>query len=470
MISGIKSFWLRASLVVLIVLCATISARAEAPRGDQVLLETWVLRLDTNSIPADIRPILSQDSSQTTESRLLTSRQQDDLLKAATGEDSRIVACPTLLMLAGSEAQVTDLLQRPYVSGFEPSITGKEGMHIPQVSDAEAGLKLKVKAEPSAEGKSVRLTFSAKLTSLLKMDTFWFSQSGANNRLVIQRPDNQQISIDTTVTVPDGKTLLLGGQVLPFQKRATDKNKLFNQTVLILLRPTTINLDALPGLPGNAPVAMQTKFLCVPSNFPPDFRSTFLPSGQLPILDDAHADAMTRAVESSVGASAITASRVTLDADGSCDLFTGKSTAYVKTFAWEKDSAGQLRYTPKINSVEDGYSLKFRSAAVPDRNTTAISADVTFTKLLGIDLFTFVEKPQTMSVQEPVRQVVSASVQACIPDKHWFVIGPLRADGQVETEVRPSFLSRLFGEKPQRVVRPSQSDLYILIRPEPKAD
>ncbi|HSI36388.1 MAG TPA: hypothetical protein VK986_22580, partial [Tepidisphaeraceae bacterium] len=144
----------------------------------------------------------------------------------------------------------------------------------------ESGVMLDVQATVSADRKYVTMTLRPQLAQLLNLFQFAF-QSGSsapaaggggggtpivigNNGNqgvgtgIIQQPELQLTEVRTTVSVPDGGTLLLGGQTLaaevereagvpvlskiPFLKRLfTNRSLAKDESVLlILVRPTII--------------------------------------------------------------------------------------------------------------------------------------------------------------------------------------------------------------------------------------
>src|SRR6185437_9211518 len=93
---------------------------------------------------------------------------------------------------------------------------------------AQSGVVLDVQATVSADRKYVTLTLRPTLSTLLDLVNFTF-QTGASQGSVaggiganvavaptgtVQQPELQTTQVRTTVSVPDGGTLLIGGQTL----------------------------------------------------------------------------------------------------------------------------------------------------------------------------------------------------------------------------------------------------------------
>jgi general secretion pathway protein D len=170
--------------------------------------------------------------------------------------------------------------QRSYVSDLNPVVGQGAVGFDPVISIVQTGVLLDVQATVSSDRKYVTLTLRPTLSRLLALVTFpiggSFSQGDAATQPLfatgnIQQPELQITQVRTTVSVPDGGTLLLGGQTLsaeiereegvpilskiPFLKRlftnrSTAKD---DQVLLILVKPTIIiqrerEAEQFPGL------------------------------------------------------------------------------------------------------------------------------------------------------------------------------------------------------------------------------
>ncbi len=167
-----------------------------------------------------------------------------------------------------------------YVSNLTPVVAQNAVAFNPQVSLFPSGVVLDVQATVSADRKYVTLTLRPTLTTLLALIPFTFQSaqnttttqpaetptggnffvSGGTNEAsgTIQQPIFQLTQLRTTVSVPDGGTLLLGGQTLagevereagvpvlskiPFLKRLFTNRSMAKdeQVLLILVKPTIV--------------------------------------------------------------------------------------------------------------------------------------------------------------------------------------------------------------------------------------
>ena len=135
-----------------------------------------------------------------------------------------VVTAPRVTVFNGGTAYVNVSTDRNYVSGFDastvPGVTG-----APQISTVSDGVYLEVSAFVSHDRKYVRLQLFPTLTKLLGIDLFTFQQSASavagntgtvvsSPTLSVQQPVTQTIDSANDVSVPDGGTVLLGGQTI----------------------------------------------------------------------------------------------------------------------------------------------------------------------------------------------------------------------------------------------------------------
>ncbi len=194
---------------------------------------------------------------------------QVDFLIKATQADSRSTnfLAPRLTLSNGQRAFVLIGQEQAYVSDLEPVQGDNVALFNPTVSTIVTGNTLDVEATVSADRRYVTLTMRPQVSNVREFfqysvsnttvttseTTGTLSQSG-----VINLPVTNISLINTTVTVPDGGTLLIGGQRIsgevtremgvPILNKIPIINRLFSnrstvrdeQTVLILIKPTII--------------------------------------------------------------------------------------------------------------------------------------------------------------------------------------------------------------------------------------
>ena len=201
---------------------------------------------------------------------------QVNLLLNATEASSRSseLTAPRLTLFNGQQAYVQFVNVQYYVSNLTPVLGNGVGGFQATVSPLPTGAKLAVQATVSSDRKYVTLTIQPQLSSLISLSTFSFEQAstsfsntgvggqtfvnGGLGTAFIQEPNIDLTDVKTTVSVPDGGTLLLGGQTqsgeieneagvpvlskIPILKRLfTNRSSAKDDIVtLILVRPTII--------------------------------------------------------------------------------------------------------------------------------------------------------------------------------------------------------------------------------------
>jgi general secretion pathway protein D len=158
------------------------------------------------------------------------------LLQAATGDDrTNVLQAPKVTLFNGQLGMVSDSSQRPFVTSVIPVVGDFAAAHQPVVVVLSEGTTLSVQAVVSPDRRFVRLTMIPFFSSIGDVDTFTFtgrrtSDSGtvvvdpgddastvANNQqqafegTTVQLPTFNFTTVSTTVSVPDGGTVLLGG-------------------------------------------------------------------------------------------------------------------------------------------------------------------------------------------------------------------------------------------------------------------
>jgi general secretion pathway protein D len=181
------------------------------------------------------------------------------------------VTAPRLTLFNGERAWVVVETGQAYISNLTPVVSTGAVAFAPTAAVIPSGVELDVQATVSADRKYVTLVLRPTLSRLIDIVNFPVSAAvaglstslngtvaSATVQSFIQQPEQQVTQLQTTVSVPDGGTLLLGGQTLsaeltreagvpvlskiPFLKRlftnrSTAKD---DQVLLILVKPTII--------------------------------------------------------------------------------------------------------------------------------------------------------------------------------------------------------------------------------------
>ncbi len=182
---------------------------------------------------------------------------QVDFLIRATQADSRttVVTAPRVVVPNGGNAWVAVTTQQNYVSTLNPVTAQQAVAQAPIVSTIDSGASLFVRATVTENRRYVMLLLSPNVSRLLDMQTFPFSGGTAAFPAFIQAPTVSRQTLRTMVSVPDGGTLLIGGQKLaseaeieagvpifskiPILKRLYSSRSMIKdeQTLLILIKP-----------------------------------------------------------------------------------------------------------------------------------------------------------------------------------------------------------------------------------------
>jgi len=159
------------------------------------------------------------------------------LLQAAEGDRrSNVLQAPKVTLFNGQLASVADTSQRPFVTSLVPVVGDFAAAHQPVIVVLSEGTSLSVQAVVSSDRRFVRLTLVPFFSQIGDVDTFTFTgrtstDSGSNTvdpetgeptggtdneatiteGTTVQLPTFSFTTVSTTVSVPDGGTVLLGG-------------------------------------------------------------------------------------------------------------------------------------------------------------------------------------------------------------------------------------------------------------------
>jgi general secretion pathway protein D len=158
------------------------------------------------------------------------------LIQASQGDTrSNVLNAPKVTLFNGQTAFVSDTSQRPFVTSVIPVVGDFAAAHQPVITVLTEGTSLSVQAVVSQDRRFIRLTLVPFFSQIGDVDTFTFdgvttSDTGtttvdpsdmttnvSNNMTqtvqgtTVQLPTFAFTTVNTTVSVPDGGTILLGG-------------------------------------------------------------------------------------------------------------------------------------------------------------------------------------------------------------------------------------------------------------------
>jgi type II secretory pathway component GspD/PulD (secretin) len=192
---------------------------------------------------------------------------QVDFLIKATQADRRTVAltAPRLTFTNGQTSNIYVATQIAFVSDLTPVVSESAVGFDPQVDAVTEGVRMLVQGTVSADRRYVTLNIDAAVSKIEGFQNTPVSAvaggqlvNSAATQSFLQRPTVTVTRVQTTVTVPDQGTILLGGQRLvteqevetgvPVLSKIPVINRFFTnrisskeeQTLLILLKPTIL--------------------------------------------------------------------------------------------------------------------------------------------------------------------------------------------------------------------------------------
>lgn len=185
---------------------------------------------------------------------------QVDFLLRATQIDRRSsdLDAPRLVLFNGQRATFESFIEQDYIAALTPIVGDNAGAFEPGIQTALTGRSLDVQATVSADRRYVTMTIRTFIRLTGGFRTVFFGGSSTVGSGFVELATQTTQQIRTTVSVPDGGTLLIGGLKLsgerdvdagvpilsriPILKRAfsNTSNVKDDQILLILIKPTII--------------------------------------------------------------------------------------------------------------------------------------------------------------------------------------------------------------------------------------
>ncbi|MEW6252229.1 MAG: hypothetical protein AB1716_16445, partial [Planctomycetota bacterium] len=139
---------------------------------------------------------------------------QVDFLIRATQANSRssIVQAPRLVLFNGQASRITIGRSRAYVASLEPALAEQAVGFTPIINSADSGVDMYVEGTISADRRYVTLTIQLSNRDEPTFERFETQRASGNSPgAFIMLPDQSFAILETTVSIPDGGTVLLGG-------------------------------------------------------------------------------------------------------------------------------------------------------------------------------------------------------------------------------------------------------------------
>ncbi len=157
------------------------------------------------------------------------------LLQASEGDQrTNVLQAPKVTLFNGQTASVSDFSQQPFVTSIIPVVGDFAAAQQPVIVVLSEGTQLNVQAVVSSDRRFVRLTLVPFFSRIGDVDEFTFegssstntgtivndpdgaiqgrnNETASRNGTTVQLPTFIFTSVSTSVSVPDGGTVLLGG-------------------------------------------------------------------------------------------------------------------------------------------------------------------------------------------------------------------------------------------------------------------
>lgn len=163
------------------------------------------------------------------------------IVKAVRADPSgAIITAPRMTLFDKQRAYVLVSRQAAYVKAFEKKISATQpaGWFDPVIGIADTGILLDCQATADASRKNVTLALRPKRTSLVDLTPApWSGAPPDRTDLIVQVPHISELSLDTSVTVPDKSTAVfrVRAKRTPAATQPSDE-----PTVLILATPRIV--------------------------------------------------------------------------------------------------------------------------------------------------------------------------------------------------------------------------------------
>lgn len=239
--------------------------------GNGVPTNDFDIRFDQNTIGAAAPPFTGGNSVSpaTIGFAILSDIEAYFFLQAAQGDiRSNVMQAPKVTLFDGQMATINDIVQKPFVTSIIPVVGDFAVAQQPVIVVLDEGTRLNVQGVVSEDKRFVRLTLVPTFSQIGEVNTFTYEGSRSSKSssskgtdtngdgvidaqdedteetvtqgTTVQQPSFATTSVSTTVSVPDGGTILLGGikrqsegrseQGVPFLSKIPYVSRLFRNT------------------------------------------------------------------------------------------------------------------------------------------------------------------------------------------------------------------------------------------------
>lgn len=161
---------------------------------------------------------------------------QLELILTAVSKSERVelVTAPQILIYNTARANISVLNQVAYVKDFDVEIAMGSSIADPIIGVVEDGVVLDVRPAVSADRRFVILDLRPTVAQLRRpIQTFTTSLGVSGNSVTIHLPELDITKVRTTIPMPDGSTVLLGGMKIHEEKNFSSGVPILNKIPLV---------------------------------------------------------------------------------------------------------------------------------------------------------------------------------------------------------------------------------------------
>ena len=156
------------------------------------------------------------------------------ILRAVTKNDrSQEITAPRLLVYNNTRANMAVVRQTTYIKDFEVEIAQAAAVANPVVGVVKDGVSLDVRPVVSADRKFITMELRPSVLELTLPIQNFTTTLGVGQPITIQLPETTLRRVRTTITMPDGGTVLLGGMKISNKKRLESGIPILSQIPIV---------------------------------------------------------------------------------------------------------------------------------------------------------------------------------------------------------------------------------------------
>lgn len=153
-------------------------------------------------------------------------------------ENSKMLTPPKVTVLDGETAYISITKGTAYIADYnEPKAKGLLAIFAkpePIVKNVNSGIELKVLPKLIDDGQNILLDVDFSHTNVLSMENYTYKKG----EYPLQIPETESVGIESRVVIPDGGTLVLGGQEITTKDKSGVEQK---RSLLVLIKAKIVD-------------------------------------------------------------------------------------------------------------------------------------------------------------------------------------------------------------------------------------